>query len=162
MKRKLAASIAGTFAAKLGRRLSAGLLPPGLGSLLQGKDKYILFLLGDVRGAAEPQPHEVSTECSTEAASDSCQPDAAFGRSFDEAFQRIERQRGHNFVSLVDLRRAVPVDRHAFDAGLEVLRRAGRFTLSGAEGRDGLVPEQREAGIEEDGSLLLYVSRRLS
>ena len=30
----------------------------------------------------------------------------------------------------------------------------------GAEGRHGLSPEEREAGITEDGALLLYVSRR--
>jgi hypothetical protein len=42
------------------------------------------------------------------------------------------------------------------------LRRAGRYTLSTAEGRHGLSPEEREAGIHEDGATLLYVSRKLS
>jgi hypothetical protein len=54
----------------------------------------------------------------------------------------------------------VPVDRAAFDTGLHQLRVAGRYSLSAAEGRHGLSPEEREAGITEDGTLLLYVSRR--
>ena len=42
----------------------------------------------------------------------------------------------------------------------EVLRRGGRFSLSAAEGRHGISDEEREAAIPEDGSLLLFVSRR--
>ena len=62
----------------------------------------------------------------------------------------------------MDLRRALPFDRATFDAGLDALRRAGRYTLSAAEGRYGITPEEQEAGIVEDGTLLLYVSRKLS
>jgi hypothetical protein len=84
-----------------------------------------------------------------------------FSRAFDEAFSRLDREKGsHNFVSLVPLRHAVPVPRDAFDAGLRQLRLAGRYTVSAAEGRHGLSPEERDAGIPEDGALLLYVSRR--
>jgi hypothetical protein len=76
-------------------------------------------------------------------------------------FERLNREKGsHNFVSLVDLRRALPMDCAAFDAALQELRRAGRYTLSGAEGRHGLTPDERAAGISEQGTLLLYVSRR--
>jgi hypothetical protein len=60
----------------------------------------------------------------------------------------------------VDLRAAVPADRAAFDAALQRLRRAGRLTLSAAEGRHGLTPEERAAGLVEDGVLLLYVARK--
>jgi hypothetical protein len=80
---------------------------------------------------------------------------------FAAAFDRLDRQAGgHNLVSLVALRQALPLDRAAFDAGLGQLRRAGRFTCSAAEGRHGLTAEERAAGIAEDGALLLYVSRR--
>jgi hypothetical protein len=90
-------------------------------------------------------------------------PAGDFARAFDEAFERLDRAAGaHNYVSLVDLRRAVPVDRQTFDTALGDLRRAGRYTLSAAEGRHGVRPEEREAGIVEDGAVLLYVSRRLS
>jgi hypothetical protein len=84
-----------------------------------------------------------------------------FTSLFDEAFARLEREHGsHNHVNLTVLRRAVPVERAAFDAGLQQLRRAGRYSLSAAEGRHGLSAEEQDAGIHEDGSLLLFVSRR--
>jgi hypothetical protein len=83
------------------------------------------------------------------------------GRLLEEAFERLDRQKGsHNLVSLVELRREVPVGRPAFDGELQRLRRAGRFSLSGAEGRHGISQEERDAGIPEDGALLLFVSRR--
>ena len=40
------------------------------------------------------------------------------------------------------------------------MRRANRFSLSGAEGRHGLSEEEREAAIREGDNLLLYVMRR--
>ena len=84
-----------------------------------------------------------------------------FSTLFEEAFVRLERERGgHNHVSLVELRRAVPVERAAFDAGLQLLRHSGRYTLSAAEGRHGLSDEERDGGLYEDGNLLLFVSRR--
>jgi hypothetical protein len=88
-------------------------------------------------------------------------PQLEFARLFDEAFARLDRERGaHNLVSLVGLRRALPLPREAFDDGLRRLRREGRYSLSAAEGRHGLSAEEREAGLSEDGALLLYVSRR--
>jgi hypothetical protein len=84
-----------------------------------------------------------------------------FARLFDDAFARLDRERGgHNLVSLVGLRQSLPVSREAFDDGLRGLRRQGRYSLSAAEGRHGLSPEERQAGLVEDGTLLLYVSRR--
>jgi hypothetical protein len=86
---------------------------------------------------------------------------ADFAGAFDEAFNDIDRRKGsHNFAHLLDLRRALPLARDQFEAGLRELRVAGRYTLSAAEGRHGITPEERAAGIVEDGSLLLYVSRR--
>jgi hypothetical protein len=86
-----------------------------------------------------------------------------FAKAFDEAFRRLDVQKGsHNFVSLVDLRQELPIDRQTFDSELTNLRLAGRYTLSAAEGRDGISPQEREAAIPEGGTVLLYVSRKLS
>jgi hypothetical protein len=84
-----------------------------------------------------------------------------FGRLFDEAFARLDQQRGsHNLVSLVKLRQEVPVERMTFDTELHRLRRAGRYTLTTSEARHGISHEEQEAGIVEDGTLLLFVSRK--
>ncbi|MGO8748516.1 MAG: hypothetical protein ACLQNE_21280 [Thermoguttaceae bacterium] len=89
-------------------------------------------------------------------------PAEDFAAAFDTAFGRLDRRDGsHNFVSLVDLRRALDAwPREAFDGGLRGLRVDGRFDLAGAENLGGLRAEEREAGILEAGSLLLYVSRK--
>jgi hypothetical protein len=89
-------------------------------------------------------------------------PAEDFAAAFEAAFGRLDRQEGsHNFVSLVDLRRALDAwPREAFDRGLRGLRVDGRFDLAGAENLGGLRAEEREAGILEAGSLLLYVSRK--
>jgi hypothetical protein len=54
------------------------------------------------------------------------------------------------------------VTRDEFDAGLRELRLAGRYSISAAESVFGIRPEDREAGIEEAGMLLLNVSRKSS
>lgn len=78
------------------------------------------------------------------------------------AMKRIESKAVHpNFVSLVDLRKELPhISREDFDRHLYQLRRSGLYTTTGAEGRDGLKPEERDAGIVEDGILQLFLSRR--
>jgi hypothetical protein len=80
----------------------------------------------------------------------------------DAAFDRLDREAGgHNFVSLVALRLELAGhDRAAVDGELHRQRVAGRYSLSAAEGRHGVSPAEREAGIVEGGALLLYVSRR--
>ena len=131
------------------RLIESDSLPPTIG-WLWASEEPLLFLLEDIRPARRTEQHRPAA------------PPADFARAFDEAFQRLNRHYGnHNFVSLVELRRALPLDREPFDAELRKLRVAGLYTLSGAEGRHGLTPEDREAGIREDGSLLLYVSRKL-
>jgi hypothetical protein len=83
--------------------------------------------------------------------------------ALDRAFDRLDRQAGgHNFISLADLRRDLPEhDRAAVDAELLRQRKAGRYSLSAAEGgRGALRPHEMAAGIREDGALLLYLSRR--
>jgi hypothetical protein len=89
------------------------------------------------------------------------EPASDFAESFGRAFAELDRRAGtHNFVSLVDLRTRLPLARAVFDAELQELRLAGRYGLSSAEGRHGLTPEERAAAIIEDGTLLLYVSRK--
>jgi hypothetical protein len=153
LKPKLSADLRPHFEIAAKRRLDAGDLPESVGYLLIGGEPR-LFLWEDVRPRrtlhADPRPTPTAAA-----------PDDFAGR-FDEAFRRLDRERGgHNFVSLVDLRRAVPADQATFDAGLRQLRLAGRYTLSAAEGRHGLTPEEREAAVAEDGAVLLHVSRKL-
>jgi hypothetical protein len=151
LKKKLVKPLQQPFEAALVRRITEGALPAGVGCL-RIKKKPHLFLLADL-GAPAPKV--------TAAPAPPPAPPQDFARRFAEAFDRLDRARGsHNLVSLVGLRREVPVDRDAFDAELQRLRRAGLYSLSAAEGRHGISPEEREAAIPEDGSLLLFVSRR--
>jgi len=83
-----------------------------------------------------------------------------FPKAFDDAFEKLNRQEGSlNFVSLVDLRRALAAfPRSAFDVELKKLWSQGRYSLRAAEGRFGIRPEEREAGFLQEGALLLFVS----
>jgi hypothetical protein len=129
--------------------------------LWSGK-KRLFFLLTDVASREGERP-ESFAPAEASARSGSLLTPADFAAPFVTAFDRLDRAAGgHNFVSLVALRPAIPAPRAAFDAGLHELRRNGQFTLSAAEGRHGVTAEEQEAGIREDGTLLLYVSRRLS
>jgi hypothetical protein len=104
-----------------------------------------------------------SAPCPPDAARrESMPPSADFTVCFESAFAELDRQKGsHNFVSLVDLRRALPTfSREQFDRGLGELRAAGRFGLSAAESIHGIRTGEREAGIEEAGTLLVNVSRK--
>jgi hypothetical protein len=90
-------------------------------------------------------------------------PARDFAGVFRAAFERLDRENGStNFVKLTDLRRALSgFTREQFDAGLKRLRLDGQFSLDSHEGRyETLRPEDREAGIHEAGSLLIYASRR--
>lgn len=130
-------------------------LPASVGWIMIARSKK-LFLIADMRmggAATRPTSHEPLGRETTPA------PDRAL--SFDEAFAAMDRQSGgHNFVSLAELRRAFPVTREVFDAKLREVRTSGRYSLSAAEGRHGLRAEEQEAGIMEEGTLLLYLSRR--
>jgi len=86
-----------------------------------------------------------------------------FERQFEAEFDRLdERHGGHNYVLLYDLRRALPgFSRSEFDAQLNDLRRRKIFSLDSADGRHvRLSQDQRDAGIREAGSLLVYAARR--
>jgi hypothetical protein len=146
LKKKLVKPLQQAFEAALVQHITEGTLPAGVGCLRIKKRPH-LFLFADL-GAPAPAPPAPA-------------PPADFARRFAEAFDRLDRARGsHNLVSLVGLRRELPVDRAAFDVELQRLRRAGFYSLSAAEGRHGISTEEREAAIPEDGSLLLFVSRR--
>jgi hypothetical protein len=150
------------FMEALERQVEAGSLPSTIGWMWVGKKKH-LFFLEDVHGCRHATD-QVATPAPNLAAVSPPTPRETpvdFARAFDEAFNQINRQNGaHNFVSLVELRRVLPLPPERFDAELRKLRVAGRYTLSAAEGRHGISPEERAAGITEDGSLLLYVSRK--
>ncbi|WP_435016295.1 hypothetical protein TA3x_003859 [Tundrisphaera sp. TA3] len=106
--------------------------------------------------AAAPPPAHVQHD--REAA-----PARDFESAFREAFERIDQGRGRtNNVKLSDLRRELAgFDRPQFDAGLRRLRERLEFSLDSHEGLvRPLTAEEREAGISESGSLLVYVSRR--
>jgi ActR/RegA family two-component response regulator len=93
----------------------------------------------------------------------SAAPVADFGARFDAAFDRLDRASGgHNYVQVYDLRQALPdLSRSAFDDGLNQLRRQKIYSMDSDDGRHvRLTPEQREAGIREAGSNLVYVARR--
>ena len=86
-----------------------------------------------------------------------------FAEAFHEAFEQLDRRNGlTNFVKLADLRHALSeFSREEFDAGLRTLRLDGQFSLDSHEGHHGsLTPEEREAGVREAGSFLVYASRR--
>jgi len=86
-----------------------------------------------------------------------------FARRFDKAFDALDAENGgYNFVKLLALREALAdVPRAVFDAELNALRRAWRYTLSPSEGRHQQSTEaERAAGIREHGHLLVYVERR--
>jgi hypothetical protein len=164
LKKKLAKPLQQPFAGTLHHLIAARSLPAGIG-LLHIKKKEYLFLLRDiadfgsrVRQNAGESPTRVLANAATESAT-SAPPD--FAAAFEAAYARLDRERGgHDFVSLVDLRRALPYDRQTFDGELRKLRRAGLYTLSTAEGRHGLTLEEQDAAIREEGTLLLSVSRK--
>jgi hypothetical protein len=144
------------FQEAVNRHIAQGTLPPTVAWIsIQGRK--MLFLLSDLHTGA---PTESKTPAAPSPDGSVSAPPLEFRTAFDEAFDRLDRQAGrHNFVSLIALRGAVPVGRDQFDRELRQLRQSGRYTLSAAEGRDGILPEEREAGISEEGSLLLFVSR---
>ena len=139
--------------------LSVETLAAALAGLSAADRARLAALLVDQGGTIAPP---IAAAIPGNASPSPCPRPSDFGRRFEEVFNRLDREAGsHNFVSLVPLRVALAdIGRDAFDRGLQDLRRAGRFTMSAAEGRHGLTVEERTAGIIEDGTLLLHVSRR--
>jgi hypothetical protein len=80
-------------------------------------------------------------------------------RAYEQLNARASRW-ARDFISLVDLRREAHLGRSEFDGAITDLRRRGVLSLSAAEGRHGISEEERQAGIREEGSLLLFATRR--
>jgi hypothetical protein len=171
LKKKVAKPLQAAFETALMARIAAGKRSPTVGWLYVKKKPH-LFLFADLNvappsqasgGRKPPDPSAVGDGMKNQGAYAPRSPVAVdFAAAFGAAFDQLNRQKGsHNIVSLVDLRRAVQVDRAAFNDGLQQLRRAGRYTLSNAEGRHGITAEEREAGLVEEGALLLFVSRKI-
>jgi hypothetical protein len=166
LKAKTSRKLQAPFQAVLRRQIDEGSLPPTVGWLMINRAKK-LFLLADLHTA--PQDSGVTAlrpsaqpSISGEEAFTGEPSASSFPQTFEQTFAELDRRAGaHNFVSLVDLRAALPVPRDVFDRELQKLRLAGRYGLSAAEGRHGLSPEEAAAAITEDGTLLLYVSRKM-
>ena len=88
-------------------------------------------------------------------------PVISFEQKFLQAFDRLDAQTGgSNFVNLRQLRQAMPeFTQEQFDAGIRELQRLGRAYLRASEGRHGITPEDRAAGIIQGDVLHLHVSR---
>lgn len=120
--------------------------------------------------SSQPQPRPAAQDESAGATSSGAESSTGaappafeeFERRFEESFSRLDRaQGGHNFVSLAALRRELDrFERAEFDAYLQQLRKAQRFTLSEGQSKQGIPGDERAAGIVEGGNLLTYVSRR--
>jgi hypothetical protein len=162
-KKRLAAGAREVVEIVLGPEPSTHSVPGGVGWVLS-KGKPLFFLLenlygGQPSGTGVPNsrlPHKGHDPETTPAP-------AEFAQAFRQAFEQVDRRNGFtNFVKLVELRRALAAfPRDAFDAGLRALRVEGEFTLNSHEGLHGpLTPEERDGGVREAGSLLVYASRR--
>jgi hypothetical protein len=161
LKKRLDKSLQRQFENGLQAQIGRGSLPPGIGWLPIKKAAH-LFFLRDVSGGGHLSEVSETSEVYRGMASAplSISRDE-FERAFAEAFDRLDaREASHNFVSLLDLRRAVLCARDLFDSELQRLRRQGKYALSAVEGRHGIRPEEADAAVPEEGSLLLYVSRR--
>lgn len=132
---------------------------------VMSKGKPLFFLVENVRPSSQHRAKAIEGHVSTPRAIVE-KPQGSvrdFAQAFREAFDQLDRRNGFtNFVKLADLRKAVSAfGREEFDAGLQELRLAREFSLDSHEGLHGsLTPEEREAGVREAGSLLIYASRR--
>ena len=164
----LTAAVQGPFKAALDRGIKGETLP-GKFAWVVIKNKPHLFAIDHMRPASRRQALAARPAVGTPAGNDGPATISMttelrdFGAAFREAFESLDRRNGMtNFVKLADLRRVLSdFDRQLFDAGLNRLRDAEEFGLDSHEGLHGaLTPEEREAGVREAGSLLVYVSRR--
>jgi hypothetical protein len=167
VKGRLVAELHASVLAALERGVARGELPGGVAWVVT-KGKPYLFLVENLRprhpspGTAAV-PHGIPPAVAEEATAPPRRATSDFAPAFRAAFEHLDRRNGStNFVKLAELRRALSdFDRDAFDGGLRALRVAGEFSLDSHEGLHGtLTPEEREAGVREAGSLLIYVSRR--
>lgn len=156
--------LAGTKVRKaLESALGADRLPPGLGAIQ--RNTMVFFRLEDLitgRGVGGQVGPETTSDRKDTGRSSTRVSISDFRKHFDAAFDDLDQAgRNLNFVKLSALRTALPeFEREAFDAGLRALRIEGRYDLNSAEGTHGqLTREEREAGIVEAGTRLVYCQR---
>jgi hypothetical protein len=157
LPKKVSKALQGPFKQALGNQLARRILPASVGVLAIKKQLHFFFWRDvDGRPLTAPQPAVENPPLQPPSS-----PPSDFAAVFEQAFDRLDRQHGSlNLVSLVDLRQVLNVDRETFDRELRELRRAGRFSLSAAEGRHGLSPEEQAAAIIEGETVLLFAARK--
>jgi hypothetical protein len=162
---KVSGKLKKPFATSAHRLIDENGLPPGIAWIFVNGTRK-LFLMEDLNGGVPitnriPQLSENQDGVNGPIGSPIPTSPADFSREFDIAFENLNRREGSiNFVSLVDLRRALEsYPRAIFDHELRNLWSQGQYSLRAAEGRFGVSPEEREAGFLQEGALLLFVSR---
>ena len=163
LEKKIRGSAGALVRKALEQRLRNGALPPRLGAIR--RKTTVVFRLEDlVTGSAParaPRSEIGRSQFETEpVVRRELKPD--FRTQFDAAFERLDQEgRNLNFVKLLALRKALPqFERASFDEGLRQLRIEGRYDLNSSEGTHGqLTDEERQAGIVEAGSRLVYCQR---
>jgi hypothetical protein len=165
--KRFVSTIQESFGEALEARIEREDLPGVAWVVIKGEPH--LFLVENLRPASTTRPlpdsgHRPATSAALNGhAFAPTHPARDFAEAFRAAFEQLDRRNGStNFVKLADLRRALSeFGREAFDAELRKLRLSGLFSLDSHEGLYGsLTPEEREAGVREAGSLLIYASRR--
>lgn len=140
------------FAAELVDRFASNRWPSGVATVRRGKNQRGLLLVNDLVGtaAATTGPTLVTP------------PNGDFASAFNQAFERLRRERPFNMVELLALRAALSgYSRDQFDRGLHALRKSGEFLLETFEGRHGsLSPDELAASIREDGRVFAFAARR--
>jgi hypothetical protein len=153
-KRQLAESIEDACA--------AGKLPQQL-AWLEMSGQPAIFLRSDVKPATSGAVQRATAVAHAPSLNPHTAPVAAdFAAQFDDAFRRVDsRNGGQNFVKVFDLRRELTgYSPEQFDAGLRALREADLYTMDGIGSGSRLTDAERDAGIREGSSLLVYLSKK--
>ena len=134
------------------RQIDANTLPSSIGWMWIGGKKQ-LFLLVDVHHsgpAATPVAPPVSPTPTPMPSSPPREAPADFARAFDEAFDQLnQRNGGHNFVSLVELRQALPLARRPIRR--RAAQAARRRPLHAQRRRGPTRPQPRGSGSRHHG-----------
>jgi hypothetical protein len=162
LKKRFIVEMQGRFNEAIERGVAHRSLPLDVAWLLV-KGNPILFLMENLQSGTPPTVVSGGRMISTPVDRTVTRRDRDFASAFLEAFDQLDRRNGAtNFVKLADLRDALSeFSREEFDAGLRQLRLDRVFSLDSHEGLYGsLTQEERDAGVRESGSLLIYASRR--
>ena len=168
LNKRFIAEVQGRFDEAVERGIARRDLPPDVAWVMV-KGNPLVFLeenlrRGAVKPATEGDGRSVLTSADHSAkVTAATRQDRDFASAFLAGFDLLDRRNGStNFVKLADLRHILSeFSREEFDAGLRQLRIDGVFSLDSHEGLHGsLTHDEREAGVREAGSLLIYASRR--